>query len=65
MPKQPGLPLKTLEGLLVGHRFGWQELECHVPAEAGVLGIEYDTHAPSAYLLKNAVVRNRAADQGG
>ena len=41
-----------------------EELQRHLPAEAGVLSLVDDTHAPAAQLLQDAVVRNGLADHG-
>jgi len=51
-----GLPPEAFLSLVVGEQPLGQELESHVAAEAGVLGLVDDTHAPAAELLQDAVV---------
>ena len=59
------LALKALEGLAVlGHLRG-QELDRHLAAEIGVLGLIDDPHAATSQLGDDSVVGNGLTDQSG
>src|SRR5277367_6061615 len=58
------LTQKTLERLRVGGNFGREKLQRDVAAQSGVLGAIHHTHAASAKLLAEAIVRNGLARHG-
>ena len=61
---RPRLALEALERAgLLGHLHG-QELERHVAAELGVLGLVHDAHAAAAELRGDPVVGDGLADHG-
>ena len=57
-----GFALETGQGLRVAGNFRGQKFECDETVQAGVLGLVNHTHAATAQLLENAVVRNSLAD---
>jgi hypothetical protein len=57
-----GFPLKAGQGLRVADDVFWQELEGDEAMQADVLRLVDHTHTASAYLLKDAVVRDGLAD---
>ena len=57
-----GLALEALPGLVAREQPLGEELERHLPTEAGVLSLADDTHPPAPELLEDAVVGDRLAD---
>jgi hypothetical protein len=53
---------ETLEGLRIFCHVIWQKLQSNKAAEFVVLGLVDDTHAATAELLDDSVVRNVLAD---
>ncbi len=60
----PGLALEALLGLVAREEPLGQELERDLAAQAGVLGLVDDAHAPAAELLEDAVVGDGLAGHG-
>src|SRR3990172_4461158 len=58
-----GFPLKPVQGFRITPQLVGQNLEGHVPPQAGVLRFVHDAHAAAAELLHDAIVGNRLADQ--
>ncbi len=58
------LAAKAFEGLRVAHNIIWQELQRYEAAKLSILGLIDNAHPSAAKFLNNAVVRNRAANQG-
>ncbi len=54
----PGFTLKTLQRRSVLFQFAGQKLQRNVPAQIDVFGFVHHSHAATAQLLQNAVVRN-------
>ena len=59
-----GFAAKAFEGLWVARDIIGQELEGDEAAELGVFSFQDDTHASATELFDDAVVRERAADEG-
>jgi hypothetical protein len=56
------LTLEAFEGLMVSGYIVWQEFQCDKTMEARVFGFVDDTHAATAELLDDSVVRDSLAD---
>src|SRR5437667_11847830 len=59
-----GFAREALERLRVAGKLRGEELERHRPAQARVLGLVHDAHAPAAELLEYSIMRNGGPDHG-
>jgi hypothetical protein len=60
----PRLALEAGQSLGISGDFIRKELESHETVESGILGLIDNTHAASAQLLNDAVMRDGVADEG-
>ena len=55
---------ESFQCLMVPRDFVWQELERHEAVQACILGLVDDTHPTTTEFLDDAVMGNRAAEDG-
>ena len=63
--KSSGFASKASEELLITRKFRRKNFQSHIAVEAFVVGSIDDTHAASADLFQDGVVRNCAANHSG